>query len=92
MVTKNYKDGISVIVTVYNKEKYILRTLSSVIPQLNKFDQIIIIDDGSTDKSLNHIKKKNSKYQNRFQINITKKSRPQQSHKYRLKICELFLR
>ncbi|MBC33828.1 MAG: hypothetical protein CMN01_04300 [Rickettsiales bacterium] len=58
MVTKNYKDGISVIVTVYNKEKYILRTLSSVIPQLNKFDQIIIIDDGSTDKSLNHIKKK----------------------------------
>ena len=58
MVTKNYKDGISVIVTVYNKEEYILRTLSSVIPQLNKFDQIIIIDDGSTDKSLNHIKKK----------------------------------
>ena len=58
MATKNYKDGISVIVTVYNKEKYILHTLSSVMPQLNKFDQIIIVDDGSTDKSLSLIKKK----------------------------------
>tara|TARA_B100000886_G_scaffold128031_1_gene86338 strand:+ start:450 stop:2354 length:1905 start_codon:yes stop_codon:yes gene_type:complete len=76
MATKNYKDGISVIVTVYNKEKYILHTLSSVMPQLNKFDQIIIIDDGSTDKSLSLIKKKIKNKQINFKLISQKNQGP----------------
>ena len=52
------KSGISVIVTVFNKEKFIENTLKSIEPQMNKNVQLIIVDDGSTDNS----KKKNKKF------------------------------
>ena len=47
---------ISVVIPVYNKEKYVKETLQSVLNQdFNDFE-IIIVDDGSTDKSLDIIK------------------------------------
>ena len=52
------KSGISLIVTVFNKEKFIENTLKSIEPQMNKNVQLIIVDDGSTDNS----KKKNKKF------------------------------
>jgi len=42
---------ISVIVPVYNVEKYLSRCLDSIINQTYKNLDIILIDDGSTDKS-----------------------------------------
>lgn len=45
----------SVIVPLYNKEKYILRTLNSVINQTFIDFEIIVINDGSTDDSLNKV-------------------------------------
>lgn len=45
------KDLISVIIPVYNIEKYLNECLDSVINQSYNNLQIIIIDDGSTDKS-----------------------------------------
>lgn len=42
---------ISVIVPVYNVEKYIKHSLDSIINQTYKYLEIILIDDGSTDKS-----------------------------------------
>ena len=54
MQKSSYKDGISVIVTVFNKEEYIIQTLRSAITQLNvnKYGyQIIVVDDDSTDSS-----------------------------------------
>ena len=48
-----YKDGISIIVTLYNKEEYILQTLNSATNQFEKSEkyQVIVVDDGSKDRS-----------------------------------------
>lgn len=55
----------SVIIPLYNKDKYIENTVNSVINQTYKDFEIIIINDGSTDNSLNIIK---SFTDNRIQI------------------------
>lgn len=41
----------SIIIPLYNKEKYILRAINSILNQSYKFYEIIVIDDGSTDNS-----------------------------------------
>lgn len=48
---------ISVIVPVYNAERYIGKCISSVLAQTYKNWELIAIDDGSTDSSYNIIKK-----------------------------------
>jgi glycosyltransferase involved in cell wall biosynthesis len=42
---------LSVIVTVYNREKYLVEALDSVFAQSRLADEIIVVDDGSTDRS-----------------------------------------
>ena len=48
---------ISVIIPVYNIERYIGRCLQSVISQTLSDTEIIVINDGSTDNSLSIIEK-----------------------------------
>ena len=50
-----FNDGVSIIVTVFNKEKYIENTLSSIVKQMNRSSELIVVNDGSTDKSLQKI-------------------------------------
>ncbi len=50
---------ISVIIPVYNKEKYIRQTVESVLNQTFSDFELILIDDGSIDNSLNIIKQFN---------------------------------
>ena len=42
---------ISIIVPVYNMEKYLKRCIDSLINQTYKNIEVLLIDDGSTDKS-----------------------------------------
>ena len=44
--------SISVALATYNGEKYISEQLNSILPQLGPEDEIIISDDGSSDRTL----------------------------------------
>lgn len=48
---------ISLIIPVYNEEQFIERCLTALMQQTLKLTQIIIVDDGSTDKTLQKISK-----------------------------------
>lgn len=50
------KHGFSVILPLHNKEKYILRTLQSVLAQECSEFELIVVDDGSTDASVDLVK------------------------------------
>jgi len=52
---------ISVCMATYNGEKYIGEQVKSILPQLEENDELIISDDGSTDKTLEILKKINDK-------------------------------
>lgn len=45
-------ENVSVIIPVYNEESYIRQSMESVMSQTYKNLEIIVIDDGSTDKSI----------------------------------------
>lgn len=47
---------VSIILPVYNEQKYIARCLISLIKQTQKILDVIVVDDGSTDKSMEIIR------------------------------------
>ena len=55
---------ISVIIPNYNNSKYLEKCIESVLNQKYKDFELIIVDDGSTDNSIDIIKKykKHKKY------------------------------
>lgn len=65
-------DLITVIIPVFNVEKYLEKCLSSVVNQTYKNLEIILVNDGSTDRSLD-ICKKFEAYDKRIKI-ITKQN------------------
>ncbi len=48
--------NISVVIACYNEEKYIQNCLERLLPQLSKGDEIIVVDNNSTDRSKEIIK------------------------------------
>ncbi len=59
---------VSVIVPVYNSEKYLKDCLDSLVKQTLEDMEIIAIDDASTDKSLEILKDYKSKYPNKIRV------------------------
>ncbi|MCH5185705.1 MAG: glycosyltransferase [Oscillospiraceae bacterium] len=53
---------VSVIVSVYNSGKYLRRTLDSILDQTFEETEIICVDDGSADNSLEILREYESKY------------------------------
>lgn len=51
--SNNYSIDISVILPVYNGEKYLVETINSILRQTYKNFELLCIDDSSTDNSLN---------------------------------------
>lgn len=51
------KDMVSVVVPIYNQEKYLDRSIPSIINQSYKKLEILLVNDGSTDTSLDIIKR-----------------------------------
>ena len=64
------KKTISIVIPVYNVEKYVRETLISVQNQTSEPDEVIIIDDGSTDNSFQVIRE--FKELNKWKIYQTK--------------------
>ena len=68
-----FKPKVSIIIYIYNIEKYIIQCLESITKQSLKEIEIICVNDGSTDNSLNIIKRYGEN-DNRIQI-ISQKNR-----------------
>lgn len=66
------KPAISIIVPIYNTEKYLRECLESLVHQSFQNIEIILINDGSTDKSQDIIDEYSQKYT--FVIGLTKKN------------------
>lgn len=60
------EDKVSIIVPIYNREKFIDKCIKSIINQTYKNIEIILINDGSTDKSLEVCKKRFKNYNYRL--------------------------
>lgn len=48
---ENYPQTVSVVIPVYNGEKYLGEAIRSVIEQTLRPNEVIVVDDGSTDNS-----------------------------------------
>lgn len=61
-------EKISVIVPVYNAEKYIEKCINSILSQTYKEFEIIAVDDGSTDGSLNILLELQKEHSNKIRV------------------------
>lgn len=52
-----FNPKISVIMSVYNEEKYLDKSIHSILDQTERDFEFIIINDGSSDETLNILKK-----------------------------------
>lgn len=59
---------VSIIIPVYNAEKFIEKGIKSVLNQTYKNIELILINDGSRDNSLNIIKKWENEYSNIIKV------------------------
>ncbi|MGB9883366.1 MAG: glycosyltransferase family 2 protein [Microgenomates group bacterium] len=59
---------ISIIIPVYNEEKYIEKALNSLVCQEERADEIIVVDNNCTDKTIEIVKK----FKNKLPLKIIK--------------------
>ena len=57
MIKENKEFKVSVVIPTYNRVAYLGRAITSVLKQSYPVNEIIVIDNGSSDQTLNFIKK-----------------------------------
>ena len=65
--------SVGVIIPTFNSEDYIKECLDSVLNQTLRVNQVVIIDDCSTDSTIDIVRKMTSNYK-RFSVHINKKN------------------
>lgn len=50
--------SVSVIITTYNRREYVLRAIDSVLAQSHPADEILFVDDGSTDGTTEEVRRR----------------------------------
>ena len=78
------KDLISIVVPIYNVQKYLEKCIKSIIKQTYENLEIILVNDGSTDNSLD-ICKKYEKIDKRIKVINKSNRRAIRCKKYRYK-------
>jgi glycosyltransferase involved in cell wall biosynthesis len=58
---------VTVCMATFNGEDFVIRQLDSVLKQLSDSDQVVIVDDGSTDQTVERIKEA---YGNRIEVYV----------------------
>ena len=84
------KEGISVIITVYNNSEYLQRSMISVINQTMQPNEIIVVDDGSFISHSKNIKKiiKFSNFKFNIKYAFKNNGGPSSSRNYGLKLSK----
>ena len=72
-MNKTYHKKVSFVMSAYNAERYIEQSIESILSQTHKHFELIIVDDGSVDRTLNIIKAKEKK-DKRIKVIINKKN------------------
>ncbi|WP_123054652.1 glycosyltransferase [Clostridium sp. JN-1] len=80
------KPLVSIVIPVYNAEKYINKCLNSVLSQTLKNVEVIVVNDGSEDNSINLINKYLKKYDNLILVN-QKNAGPGSARNSALQVC-----
>ena len=57
-------ETISFIVPAYNAEEYVGESIKSILHQIDNEDEVILVDDGSTDRTYHICKKIAEEYNN----------------------------
>jgi len=63
-------NSISIIIPTYNYSDQLVVAVESVVGQMNAIDELIIVDDGSTDNTQSILKVLGTKHQNKLKIFI----------------------
>lgn len=65
----SFQKTFDIIIPIYNQEKYLNRCLDSILPQIDESIQVILVNDGSTDKSIDICREYELKYSNITVVN-----------------------
>lgn len=71
---KNEKNKISIVMGIYNCEKYLSESIESILSQTISNWELIMCDDGSKDNTLKIAKSYAKKYPNKIKVLVNKKN------------------